>query len=63
MCCGADHRRGLDPTLLWHRLAAAASFQPQAWESPYAADTDLKKQKEKKGKSAPKQVKQFLFFL
>ena len=33
---------------LWHRLAAAASIRPLAWELPYVLDTALKKTKKKK---------------
>ena len=39
------HRHGSDPALpwLWCRPAAVASFQPLAWEHPYAAHVALKK--------------------
>ena len=42
-------RHGLDPTLLWlwHRPAAIAPIQPLAWELPYAAGADLKKDPKK----------------
>ena len=41
------HGCGLDPVWLWLwcRPAAAAPFQPLAWELPYAADAALKKKK------------------
>ena len=47
MCCGAGHRCGLDPELLWLwcRPAAAALIQPLAWKLPYAAGAALKKKK------------------
>ena len=50
MCCGVGRRLGLDPELLWlwRRLADVALIQPLAWELPYAVDTALKRQKEKK---------------
>ena len=42
MRCGVDdHRRGLDPMLLWlwpwYRPAATALIRPLAWELPYNA--------------------------
>ena len=45
MSCGASHRGGLDPLLLWlwRRLAAVAPIQPLAWELPYAMGAALKK--------------------
>ena len=44
MSCGVDYRCGPDLMLLWlwRRLAAAAPFQPLAWEPPYAVDAALK---------------------
>ena len=33
---GVRLRLGLDPALLWCRLAAAALIPPLAWELPYA---------------------------
>ena len=50
MSCGVGHRRGLDPALmwLWCKPAAAALIGPLAWESPYAVDAALKRQKKKK---------------
>ena len=49
-CCGAGHRRGSDPVLLWlwHRSAASALIQPLAQELPYAAGAALKSKKKKK---------------
>ena len=49
---GVGHRRGSDSALLWLwcRPAAAAPFQPLAWELPYAADAALKKKKNYKKK-------------
>ena len=32
MSCAADRRCGSNPALLWHRPAAIAQFQLQAWE-------------------------------
>ena len=48
--CGAGHRRGSDPTLLWLwcRPAATAPIGPLAWEPPHAAGVALEIQKEKK---------------
>ena len=47
MSCGAGHRCGSDPTLLWlwRRPVPAASIRPLIWEHPYAARVALKKQK------------------
>ena len=39
---GVGCRCGLDPTLLWLWLAAAAQIQPLAWELPHAAGLALK---------------------
>ena len=52
MICGADCRRGSDPTFLWlwQRLAATAPIGPLAWEPPYALGAALKKTKKKKKK-------------
>ena len=50
MSCGVAHRRGSDPTVLWHRLAAVAPIRPLAWEPPYAASAALKRRKTKKKK-------------
>ena len=49
MNCGVGHRSGLDLALLWlwRRPAAVAPTRPLAWESPYAMDAALKKQKQK----------------
>ena len=53
--CGAGHRCGLDPALLWFwcKPAATALIRPLDWEPPYAAGAALemaKRQKEKKKK-------------
>ena len=51
--CGAGHRRGSDPELLWlwHRLVATSPatspIRHLAWEPPYPAGVALKKQKKK----------------
>ena len=47
MSCGAGHRCGSDPALLWLwcRLGAAAPIGPLAWEPPYATGAALKRQK------------------
>ena len=50
MSCGVDHRRGLDPALLWHRPAPVALIEPLAWESPYDTGVALKSKKKKKQK-------------
>ena len=46
MSCGAVHRFGSDPELLWlwRRPAAAAPIRPLAWESPNVTSADLKRQ-------------------
>ena len=48
--CGAGHRRGLDPVLLWLwcRPVATALIRPLAWEPPYAAGAALEKAKKKR---------------
>ena len=45
MSCGAGHRHGSDPGLLWlwYRLAAVALIPPLAWEPAYAMAAALKK--------------------
>ena len=50
MHCGAGHRYGLDPALLWlwHRPAAVALIRSLAWEPLYAMEAALKRQKKKK---------------
>ena len=53
MSCGVSHRCGLDPVLLWHRLAAVAPIRSLAWELPYGT---LAFQKTKKNQSALSQV-------
>ena len=49
MSCGAGHRHGPDPALLWLwcRLAAAALIRPLAQEVPRAKSAALKKKKRK----------------
>ena len=50
MSCGVGGRPGSDLVLLWlwHRLAATAPIQPQAWEPPYTVGMAIKRQKKKK---------------
>ena len=50
--CSLGHRCGLDLLVLWleHGQAATALIQRLAWELPYAAGTELKRQKKKKKK-------------
>ena len=43
--CGVGRRYSSDPMFLWLRSTVIASIQPLAWEFPYAAGTDLKRQK------------------
>ena len=52
MSCGIGRRRGSDLALLWLwcRPAATALIRPLAWLCPYAAGTDLKKDKRQKRK-------------
>ena len=38
MSCGVGCRRGSDPALLWHRLAAVAPIGPLPWVISYAED-------------------------
>ena len=45
MICVICHRHGLDPMLLWHRLAAAALIRLLAWELPCATLVGLKKKR------------------
>ena len=47
MSCGVVCRRSSDLVLLWlwHRPAATALIQPQAWEFPCAAGVALEKEK------------------
>ena len=44
MSCGADHRCGLDPALLWLWCSSlvTAPIVPLAWEPPYAVGAVLK---------------------
>ena len=53
MSCGVGYRCNLDLELLWLwcRRAAAALFQPLAWELPYAPSAALKKERKKKEKT------------
>ena len=39
---GVDHRLGLDPALLWPKLADATLIRPLAWELTYATGAALK---------------------
>ena len=62
MSCGAGHRRGLDPVLLWlwHRPVATSPIRPRAWEPPYAAGMareNAKSQKKKKEKRKKRKEK------
>ena len=52
MSCGAGHRLGSDPALLWlwYRPVAVVPIRSLAWEPPYAAGAALKRQKTKKEK-------------
>ena len=55
--CGVGCRRGQDPRLLWHRLAATASIRPPAWEHPCATAAALKTKKTNKIKKIKKKKK------
>ena len=59
MCCGVGCRGGLDPALLWlwHALVAVAPIGPLAWDTPYAADAALERQKKKKKKKKKERKK------
>ena len=50
MSCGAGHRRGLDPTLLWlwRRPAATAPIRPLSWDLHMPRERPQKRQKKKK---------------
>ena len=50
MSCGVGCRHSSDLAVmwLWCRPAPTALTQPLAWEPPYAAGADLKKQKQQK---------------
>ena len=54
MSCGVGHRYGLDPMLLWHRLAAAALIWSLAWELPYGTGAAPKSKKQNKTKNTKK---------
>ena len=60
MSCGVDHRRSLDPALLWlwlwSRLAAIALIRPLAWEPPYAVGAALEKKTKKKNCPQPSSI-------
>ena len=55
MNCGVGCRLGLGPAFLWLwcRLAAAAMFQPLAWEFPYATGAAPQNKKTKKPLQKP----------
>ena len=57
MICGVGHRLSSDPALLWLWLWPVATdpIRPLAWEPPYAACADLKRQKKKKKNQEKKQ--------
>ena len=69
MSCGAGHRLGSDPALLWLwcRLAATAMIGPLAWEPPCAMVAALekakKKKKDKKKKKNKKKKKKDVYTL
>ena len=52
--CGAGHRHGSDPALLWlwRRTAAIALIRPLTWEPPHAPDAALEKTKRQKKKES-----------
>ena len=56
MGSGVGQRCGLDPALLWHRLAVTALIQPLAWEFPFAMGAALKRQKQKTNKQKKQQL-------
>ena len=58
MSCGAGHRHGSDPTLLWlwHRPEATALIRPLSWEPPYAMGAA-----QEMAKSQKKKILLFLF--
>ena len=61
MSCGAGHRCGSDPTLLWPwcKPAAAAPIQPLAWELPYAMGLALKRQNKQTKKQKTPQMNKY----
>ena len=56
MSCGVGRRHGLDPELLWHRLAAVAPIRPLAWELPNATCASLKSKNKTNKKQKKKSV-------
>ena len=65
MSCGAGHRCGLDPVLLWlwRGPVATALIGSLAWETPYAADAALERDKEKKNASFYKAMSKIIRIL
>ena len=56
MSCGAGHRCGSDPELLWlwHRPVATAPIRALAWEAPYATGVAQEMAKRQKTKTKTK---------
>ena len=66
MSCGAGHRHGLDPVLLWlwYRPAAVVLIRPLAWELTYASPAAIKaKKKAKKSPNKKKKINLFHSFI
>ena len=58
MSCVVEHRRGLDPVLLWlwFRPMAIAPIRLLAWERPHAAGAAQEKAKRQKKKNKKEQT-------
>ena len=54
--CG--YRCGLDPALLWRRLAAIAPIQLLDWEPPYATSAALIRKRKKEGRKEGRKKKE-----
>ena len=58
MNCGIGCRCGMDPALLWHRLAAVTLIQPIAWKLPYAASVAIVERKKERRKEKKEERKE-----
>ena len=62
MSYGVGCRCGSDLAWLWQRPAAVALIRLAAWELPYAAGADLKKQKQKENTMINHNRKEYRYF-
>ena len=58
MSCGVDNIHGSDLVLLWLWPEVVAPVIPLVWDSPYATDEALKRQKINKNKTKTNQQQQ-----